>query len=163
MHSPRHRRRAAILLIVLGCFVVAAGLLASLMQNAFLARAQSDARHHEMQASWLAESAVARARSQLAANAEYRGETWTIPAAELSAAKGGVVQILVTPLEDISRWQIEVISDYPDHPEQRVRKRRQVVISVQPTASDPPLNDEDPSASSVDLPKSNADQAAPEE
>jgi Tfp pilus assembly protein PilV len=84
-----------------------------------------------IQATWLAESALERAAAQLAADAAYRGETWTIPAKELDAHNAAVVRIEVqTVSESPKARRVRVQADFPNHPEHRARQTKETVVYV---------------------------------
>ena len=87
-----------------------------------------------MQAAWLAESALQRAAGRLAIDDTYTGETWTIPAEELTGTDGGLVVIEVAAVpNDPSRREVRVRADYPNHPQHRARQSRQTIVQL-PTA-----------------------------
>ncbi len=85
----------------------------------------------QMQAAWLADSALQRAASRLAADAAYAGETWAIPAAQLTGDADGLVTIEVIPVSnDPTRRQVRVRADYPNDPQHRARQSRQVIVQL---------------------------------
>jgi type II secretory pathway component PulK len=83
----------------------------------------------QIQAGWLADSGVERAAARLAADANYRGETWNISPEDLDGRDGGTVAIRV---EDIpgkpGRRAVHVEADFPPDPQQRAREVRDVII-----------------------------------
>ena len=84
-----------------------------------------------MQAQWLAEAGVERAVARLAANADYAGETWNIPAEELAGGEAAVVRIHAETIADQpDRRAIHVEADYPDDPQHRCRKIKQIVADI---------------------------------
>jgi Tfp pilus assembly protein PilX len=68
---------------VLVCLVVIMLLGAALLKVALLERESSRETERRLQAQWLAESGLERARARLASDASYPGETWTLSAADL--------------------------------------------------------------------------------
>ncbi len=131
VRGDRRHRRGMALIVVLVCLIVAAALAAALLQMA-LAEHQAQVRQgRELEAAWLAESGLERAAARLAADADYPGETWTIPAADLGGPHGAAVRIAVEPVPDRPDLrQVAVEADYPDHPHFRARRTRQATLSV---------------------------------
>lgn len=129
--SAAGRRRGAILVVVIVCVMVALALLSSIVKLAAVGRHTFDRQLWEAQASWLAESGLERAAWRLAADPDYTGETWTVPAEELAASDAAVVEIQVEPIpERPGRRLVRVRADYPDHPEHRARQSRQAVVQL---------------------------------
>lgn len=124
-------RRGLVLLVILVCLTVASVVCVVLVEQVAVARRALNAHHWGLQAQWLAEAGVERAAARLAANADYAGETWNIPAGELAGGQGGVVRIQTETLADQpDRRLIRVEADYPDDPQHRCRKGKQVVADV---------------------------------
>jgi type II secretory pathway pseudopilin PulG len=89
----------------------------------------------ELQARWLAESGLERAAARLAEAPDYRGETWTIPAAELGGPWSGAVAIAVEPVAGRpGRRLVRVRADYPDGAEPRARRRAEATVELGPAA-----------------------------
>ena len=125
------RRRGAVLVMVLVCAMVALAILVSLVKLAAAGRRMVDQQSWQVQAVWLAESGLERAAWRLAADADYKGETWTLPADQLAAADAAVVQIRVETIpEQPNRRLVRVRADYPDHPTNRVRLSKQAVVEL---------------------------------
>ena len=96
-----------------------------------------------MQAEWLAESGLERARARLAAKPDYRGETWEIAADALDAYAPGVVRITVaTPRDHADQRQINVQAEYPKGIEDRARHSRRVVVPAPPAAKEKAKEDD---------------------
>jgi hypothetical protein len=125
----RRRRRGAVLIVVLVCFAVAATLFAVIARQSIAIRDLGDRQLWTVQAQWIAEAAVERAAARLSANANYSGDTWTIPAAELSGRQGGVARIHVEAVAGRpDRRLVRVEADYPDDPVHRARWKTQITI-----------------------------------
>ena len=89
----------------------------------------ADTRYWDLQAQWLAEAGVERAAARLSADANYRGETWTISAKELAGANDGAVRINVEKdAGRANRRRVSVEADYPDDPVHRCRWQKQIVL-----------------------------------
>jgi len=125
------RRRGAVLVMVLICAIVVLAILLSLVKLAVAGRRVVDQQSWQVQAAWLAESGLERAAWRLAADADYRGESWTLPAEQLAGADAAVVQIRVETIpEQSNRRLVRVQADYPDHPQHRARESKQVVLEL---------------------------------
>ena len=84
----------------------------------------------EQQSFWLAESGVQRALHQLRASADYRGETWEVPAETLGAGAAGIVTIQVQPTTQPQEgWDVRVESRYPAEALPRAMFERSVFVA----------------------------------
>ena len=113
---------------------VSSVMLLSIVKLAVGSRRATRSEAWRVQAAWLAESALQRAAGRLAIDDTYTGETWTIPAEELTGTDGGLVVIEVAAVpNDPSRREVRVRADYPNHPQHRARQSRQTIVQL-PTA-----------------------------
>ena len=95
MRRQRHNRYGAALLAALLCLLVVAMILGAMLSSLSIELRGTQTRHKQLQATWLARSAVARAKAQLAANPAYQGESWQVPrhrGRAFSAQTGGFEQ-----------------------------------------------------------------------
>jgi Tfp pilus assembly protein PilX len=76
-------RRGTVLVMALACLVILGVLQVLLVQAAVARRRLSHEQAFRHQARWLAEAGIERAAARLAAEADYRGETWQVSAEEL--------------------------------------------------------------------------------
>ena len=96
------------------CLLLATVLLGSVLKMAIAGRKQSRREQWRVQAAWLAESGLERAASRMSAVAEYEGETWDIPAADLDGQHTGQVVIKVeTPEGSTTTRLVTVEAAYP--------------------------------------------------
>jgi hypothetical protein len=87
----------------------------------------------QIQAGWLAESGIQRAAARLAADANYRGETWNVSAEDLGGRDAGAVAIRVEqPPGKPDRRTVHVEADYPSDPQQRARVMRDATLQIKP-------------------------------
>jgi type II secretory pathway component PulK len=122
-------RRAAALLVVIVLLAVASAVIVSVVKLAAAQRRQLQAEQWSLQAAWLAESGLDRAAARLAANADYQGETWAVPAEELDHSAAAAVSIHVEPVANKpERRLVRVQADYPDDPQQRARQVREAIV-----------------------------------
>lgn len=110
------RRGAALVaaLVLLTVILITGGVM---LQQ--LAATQRAARQtgRQLQAQWLAESALDRALAQRRANPDYAGETWRPPSAD--SGEQGVAQIEIQTVDDAAI--INITADFPAHPLHRAR------------------------------------------
>ncbi len=133
----RPNRRAAVMIIILVCFIVAAAMFVMLGRQAVAERRASETQLWTAQAQWIAEAAVERAAARLVADAKYTGETWAIPAAEMDGKQSGKASIHVENVaaRPDSRL-VRVEADYPDDPVHRARWTKEIIIDLKkPTTS----------------------------
>lgn len=131
--SQKPGRRGAVLLVALVAIAVTSVVFASLLRLSVAERRRVQTEAWQMQAAWLAESGLERAAARLGADAAYQGETWRLSADQLGAAYEAAVKIQVEAIPDEpERRRVRVEADYPDHPHQRARRTRAVVVQVEP-------------------------------
>jgi len=127
------RRQGFVLVLVLIVLGVAAALVMNWMKGVAAQRRHDRQADRRLQADWLAESALARAANRLAANADYKEETWKLSAADLSGSEGGVVEIHVAAVPgDVKRRSVQVTADYPADSPWRERRSKQIVVELAP-------------------------------
>lgn len=132
---PRSRtgaeRRGGVLLLVLVVGTVLILVLLGVLRRIASQAQQQRGQQNQAQAVWLAESALQRAAARLATDASYRGETWQLPPEQLDGRHPGRVAISVERLSGPpSRHAVRVVADFPDHPQDRVRRSTQLVLEL---------------------------------
>jgi len=124
-------RRGMILILVLVCLAVAAALIVVAVRRAVVVNRGAQLAGQNLQAAWLAESGLQRAAARLAADPEYSGETWSVPAAELDGRHAGKVAVTVRPAADSPRRRIvRVTAVFPDDPLFRTRQTKEIIIDL---------------------------------
>ena len=94
--SRRGRARTGSLLVcVMVCLGVVVALMASSLKTVLMAQRQSRVERQARQADWLLQAAAERAAYAWRTSADYQGETWLIPADEISGTDPGQVVIEV--------------------------------------------------------------------
>jgi Tfp pilus assembly protein PilX len=130
----RRPRRGLALIPALVCLVLVGMLCALALRSAHTQRMATATEQRRLQAEWLAESGAARASARLAADADYKGETWDVAATALGGEThgAGVVRIKVEPVEGgRGRRRIHVEADYPRHdPAIRARHSKSLILDV---------------------------------
>lgn len=131
---PSGRRRGVILIIAIVCTAVASVMFLAIVQMAAAERNALRVEAWRQQARWLAESALDRAAARLAGDPDYQGETWNVPAAELDSPDAAVVEIEVRSVpEQPHRRVVLVRADYPDDPQHRARRSKQINVQLPPS------------------------------
>ncbi len=142
MTPSSEKQRGAVLLMVVVCLFVVSLLSFALMKSTVTHHRQSMRCQHELQAMWLAESAIARAHDQLIKSNDYTGETWEISPDELDGRHSAVVTIRVETLEnDEQSRKVVVTASYPDVETKRVRHTKSITVDfarVESTTGDAP-------------------------
>jgi hypothetical protein len=106
--------------------------------------AQSAVREHRrlaghelrVQAGRLAEAGLQRAIARRAANAQYDGETWSIPAAVLGGAHAAEVRIRIAPAADAGRLRVEAVAEFPVGAVQRAQVTKHIDIPNQSSGTE---------------------------
>jgi len=113
------------------CIAVASAVFVSILRTGYSQRQRARLALWQIQARWLAQSGLERARATLAERPDYAGETWRLPAQQLGGQDAGVVRIEVQALPGEPKQRlISVQADYPDHSQHRARESRQWVVDL---------------------------------
>jgi hypothetical protein len=128
--NRRERRRGLVLAAALACLFLTVLLGAGLTAAAVNRHRQLVRQEQDLQAAWLAESAAARAAARLKADADYAGETWTVPADELGGRRPGRAIVVVNEGDGDER-RVAIEAFYPDDPLERTRVVREIVVPIE--------------------------------
>jgi hypothetical protein len=123
----RRRRRGVVLAAALACVFVTVLLSAVLASGALHRHRRLKVQERQLQAEWLAQSALRLAAARLKTDADYAGETWTAAAEELESREAGKAVIQVAELDQGGR-RITIEAVYPDDPVDRMRIEKTIVI-----------------------------------
>jgi hypothetical protein len=133
----RRRRRGAVLAAALACLLITVLLSAALATSALQRQRQLKMHERQLQAEWLANSAVHLAAARLRADPEYQGETWSPTQTDLESRYAGETVITVTAADnDRRRVTVEIL--YPDDPIDRTRLEKTIVARTVPDESPAP-------------------------
>jgi Tfp pilus assembly protein PilX len=138
----RHRtRRGAALVVALVTLLVVTVMTGTVVRSLLAAHRQSRLRQDELQAQWLAEAAVARARAQLLRQSEYTGESWQ-PALAVSAGDATTASAKITVGKVESQpgyFRIAVNATFLNH-NRRITVQREYTVPLRNTqaANQPP-------------------------
>jgi len=132
---PRPRRPGVILVVAIVSIAVASVIFLAVLRTAVAERNALRTEAWRQQALWLAESGLERAAARLAADSAYQGETWNVPADQFASEAGGVVEIEIQSTAGRpNRRLVRVRADFPDDPQHRVRRSKQIVIELPPSS-----------------------------
>jgi hypothetical protein len=121
-------RRGVVLAAAVACLFLTVLLSAGLAVSAVHRYRQLERQERDLQAAWLAESAVQRARALVRLNPDYTGETWLVPAEELNSQYSGTIVIAVAADDaNAKRRRATIEAHYPDEPVNRTRVVKEIV------------------------------------
>jgi len=122
--SSRRRKRGTVIVVTLVCLVIVMGMIASMLSGSLRARRQLHAERDRRQAELLLQAGVDRAIFKIAKDAEYRGESWQLPADSVLGSGEGAVTITASRQADDHPWQFLVVAEYPIGSPISVRRSR---------------------------------------
>jgi len=124
------------LIVVLIGMAMATMVFLAVLKLIAVERQAVELQSRQIQAGWLAESAVQRASARLAAAANYRGETWNISAQDIGGRDGAAIVIRVDEIPgkpDRRKVHVEAalfLSNRPNDPNQQARQSRELIVSL---------------------------------
>ncbi len=113
-------------IILIGLLIVSL-IAAAMVQTVLLQRRTARQAEQQLQAGWLADSGLLRARQRLATNADYTGETWELSPGEAQAGIAATVVITVEPADDARRIMVD--ATYPSQAVRRTREHRELLVT----------------------------------
>ncbi len=140
-HESHGAYRAGIVLFttivaLLAATIIALGILRAAISQYGSIRDQ----RRQLQTEQLAQAAIGRALDRLRTAADYRGETWEVPADELGGPLAGEVLIEVSKpgvAGDDNTLKISVRADYPANQFYRSRQSRELLVTLKPRETMP--------------------------
>jgi hypothetical protein len=109
----RRQRSGLMIVVALVCLLIVTSIICSMLQSALRARRQLHVERDRRQAELLLEAGADRAVSRLAADASFRGDTWTVPADAIIGQGDGRVMIEISRSNDEDAWQLHAVAEYP--------------------------------------------------
>jgi hypothetical protein len=129
--TRQFQKRGVVIIPVIVCVVIIMLMSGALLRRVLMERRQARVEERWLQADWLAESGLERAWARLAADEDYRGETWPIPAEVLGGPYAAHVTIAVERVEGQPRRRlVHVRAEYPHEGSAPARPTRQRVIEL---------------------------------
>ena len=124
-------RRGAILIFAFMALLVVTMLGASLIRTVTLSKQQLQREVLHTQAIWLADAGAARAIARLNAASDYTGETWSVPADQLTSGRTASVRITVVPQPDHAQQSlITATAEYPRGSPTAIRITKRITVTT---------------------------------
>jgi hypothetical protein len=124
------QRQGTILVVFMLSLAMLSLTVAAMVRVTLLQRGMVRSHDLRVQSEWLFQSAVARASSQMKANADYSGEEWKIAADSLGLSFDAVATISVEPDDDQTKdRRVTITVVYPSDDAHRAMVSRTVSIS----------------------------------
>lgn len=124
-------RRGTVLVIFMVSLAMLSLTAAAMMRVTLLQRSMVRNNELRIQSEWLFQSAVARASTELKADAEYDGEEWKITAESLGQTSDALAQISVEPVDGkTNERRVAITINYPPSDAQRATVSRSVTVSL---------------------------------
>jgi hypothetical protein len=129
----RHRSRhsGVILFIALISLLIVMAILGQMLRTSLQAQRQLHPERDLRQTELLLQAGADRAAYRLANQADYRGETWRLPAASIVGAGDGEVTIAASRDSDQQPWHVHVIAEYPHGGVSTIRRSRTFLVPTQ--------------------------------
>ena len=129
--SRQNPRRGAIIVFAILALLVVSMLGAALLRTVSQSKQQLQREALHTQAVWLADSGAARAVAQLRASPDYTGETWAVPAEQLSAGRTASVRIALSPEPDHPEHTIiAATAEYPRDSPTAIRITKHITVTT---------------------------------
>ena len=125
---PGRRPTGSILFAALICLLVVMSMVAAMLKSALSARRQIRVERNLRQTELLLHAGAERAAFRLSHDDIYHGETWSIPAAELSGQDAGQVEIQASQDSETTKWRVHLVAEYPFGSERSIRRSLTVIV-----------------------------------
>jgi hypothetical protein len=125
------KRRGTVLIAALVCLLVMMSILGQMLLGTLRARRQLQPERDLRQTELLLQAGADRAAYRLAKQADYRGETWRLPAASIVGAGDGEVTIAATRDSDQRPWHVHIVAEYPRGGVSTIRRSRTFLVPPQ--------------------------------
>ncbi len=132
--DPRHSvavgRTGAVLVAALVCLLVIMAMIGMMLRRTLREQQQLHAERDLRQTKLLLQAGIARAAVRLAADPNYRHETWNLPPDAVMNSGEGRVTISLSPLSEPHFLTATVIAEYPVGRETSIRRSRTVQLPI---------------------------------
>jgi type II secretory pathway component PulK len=126
----RAHRRGSILIVAIVCLAVVMALVGGMLLSALRSTRQLRTERDLRQCQLLLAAGIARAESQLAATANYQGETWRLSADQINSTAAGEVTIQVATDAASKQRELQVVAEYPLGDETSVRRSQTIIVPI---------------------------------
>ena len=121
-------RRGFVLIGVVVVLAISLTLFGVWAQAAVRQHGRLRSQQLRLQAVRLAESGLARAMARRGADAQYTGETWSVPAPDLGTAYAAEVRIRIAPTREATALRFEATAEVPADSPRRAKITRRIEI-----------------------------------
>jgi type II secretory pathway component PulK len=115
------------------CLLIVTSIVASMLQSALRSRRQLHVERNRRQTEFLLEAGANRASERMAADPDYRGDTWELPADAIVGRGAGRVTTNVSHSEDNNSLQLHIVAEYPLDRDFPIRRSQTFQITSAPT------------------------------
>jgi hypothetical protein len=124
-------RQGTVLVTALVCLLIVMTMLGAMLKGTLLAQRLLHRERDLRQTELLLQAGIDRTVYHLAIDANYRGETWNLPANALADNGQGRVTIEVSPTEGAPVSNVKVVAEYPLRGETSIRRSRTFQVPSQ--------------------------------
>lgn len=107
-----HSRHGAAVVVAMACLTVVTTMLVTMLQGTLHVRRELHAQRDLRQTELLLAAGMDRAEYRLTREADYRGETWRLPADAVVGRGNAKVTIAANRESDAEPWQVDVVAEY---------------------------------------------------
>jgi type II secretory pathway component PulK len=133
----RKHRCGTVLIAAIVCLAIIVAMVGSMLTAALAAGRQLRAERNLRQCELLLQAGVDRAAQRLTTERDYRGETWTLAADQITGSGEAQVTIEVTATSGDGTQQLAVVAEYPAGSETSTRRSRTISLpNKQPSAQE---------------------------
>jgi type II secretory pathway component PulK len=125
------KRQGAVLVVAMVCLLVITAIIGTMIRGTLRNHRQLRSEKDRRQAELLLDAGVSRASKRLAADPDYRKETWSLPPDAISGAGEGRVIIELTGTEAQESLTARISAEYPVGNEHSVRRSRTIQLPIQ--------------------------------
>jgi hypothetical protein len=123
-----------VLVAALVCLLIVVLLISGMVAAALRVRRQLHSERNVRQCELLVDAGASRAAHRLAAEDDYTGETWDLPAETLVNRGDGRVEIEVPSGERSEGWIVRVVAEYPTGNRLSIRRTR--TFKIEPATAE---------------------------
>jgi hypothetical protein len=125
------KRQGAVLVVAMVCLLVVTAIIGTMIRGTLRNHRQLRSEKDLRQAELLLDAGVARASKRLAANPDFRNETWSLQPDAITGAGEGLVIIELSGTEAQDSLTARISAEYPAGNELSVRRSRSVQLPTQ--------------------------------
>jgi type II secretory pathway component PulK len=121
------------IVVALACLLVVTSIVVSMLQGTMRTRRQLHSERDRRQNKFLLQAGADRAAGRLAAEPDFRGDTWNLSANAITGQSDGRVTTEISPNAGNQGWLVHVLAEYPVGREFTIRRTQVFQISTATT------------------------------